>query len=335
MPVTLPRLRVTFRNTLAILAGLSILLAACTSDAGPSDDRTGLRLLVAGDQGLSEVSEHDGSRLLVKIDEGAYVLDPAVSRDGKQLAFAIQQPAKISPTGAVDFGSDLYMSKRNGSDVNAVLKHQLVAEFIRTPVWLPDGTLLIAVRSRDATTGAPDVRIESFDPRTLLRARLVQDAVDPALSPDGKSLLFVTLDPETQAEALTIAPLDDLSKRRALAGTTNQLALISSAVWSPDGQRIAFAAVDISQPAVEVTPAPNQLRYAHPFAQDVWLVNLDGTNLHRLTDLADNQPSLDWSADGSTVYALGITGFWRIDARTGAHEPVDLDVPLGQMRLLP
>jgi hypothetical protein len=37
---------------------------------------------------------------------------------------------------------------------------------------------------------------------------------------------------------------------------------------------------------------------------------------------ADNQPSIDWSAAGATIYALGATGFWRIDAATGAREQV-------------
>lgn len=334
MPVTLSHRNGTLCAIFVLLAGLMTLLPACSSESETTQRGNGLRLLVAGDQGLSEVTDA-GLKLLVKIDEGAYVLDPAISHDGKQLAFAIQQPAKVSPTGGVDFGSDLYVSKRNGSDAKLVLPHTLVAEFVRTPVWLPDGTLIIAMRSRDATTGAPDVRLESFDPRTSERTRLVADAADPALSPDAKLLAFVTLNADTQAEALTVAPIDNLSQRTLVAGTDNQLALISSPVWSPDGRRIAFAAVDISLPPVEVTPAPNQLRYAHPFAQDVWLVNRDGSNLHRLTDLADNQPSLDWSPDGATVYALGITGFWRIDAATGVHEPVGMNVPLGQMRLLP
>jgi Tol biopolymer transport system component len=72
----------------------------------------------------------------------------------------------------------------------------------------------------------------------------------------------------------------------------------------------------------------------HPFAQDVWLVNPDGSNLRRLTELADNQPSIDWSADGATIYALGATGFWRIDAATGAREPVGFAAALGQIRWL-
>jgi Tol biopolymer transport system component len=313
------------------------LLAACSgitacASAAPGSSEGGPRFLIAGEHGLAEYSA-GGRKTLIDIEKGAYALDPALSRDGRQIAFALQSPAKVQPNGDVDFGSDLYLTSREGKDVKLLLRHQAVAEFLRTPDWLPDGRLLLAVRGRSAA-GEQDLRIESLDPASGQGRRLIDDAIDPVVSPDGRSLLYVKIDPVTQAEALTIASLDDPNNGRPLAGTANNLALITSATWSPDGRRIVFAAVDVNLPLIEVTPSTNTQRY-HPFAQDVWLVERDGTGLRRFLELSDNQPSLDWSADGAIIYSLGITGFWRIDAVTAQREQVGIAVPLGQVRVLP
>jgi Tol biopolymer transport system component len=108
-------------------------------------------------------------------------------------------------------------------------------------------------------------------------------------------------------------------------------------VWSPDGKRIAFAAAD---PSVTQRPAPaNGIVFAsfsltHPFLQDVWLIDRDGANLHRLSELAESQPSLSWSPDGSTVYVMGGSGLWKIDVATGDRQQIGVGVQQGSILLL-
>ena len=318
----------------ALLACGLVLALACSGDGKQAAGQAaGLRLLVAGETGLSEL---EGGRLrkLVTFPDGSFILDPVASPDNARLAFIRQPPSSVSPGGSVDFGSDLYVSRRDGSDARLLLKHSVPAEFLRTPAWLTDGRILVTVRGRDER-GAAALSIDAVDALSGQRTRWADNAIDPALSPDGRGVLFSTVDPETRFEQVVVADAIDGGNRRALAGTGQGLSLISSAVWSPDGARIAFAAVDLNAPVIVETPSslPTTTgRYVHPFAQDIWVINSDGSGLRRLAELTDNQPSIDWSDDGKSIYSLGVTGFWRVDAASGEREAVDVALPLGHIR---
>jgi hypothetical protein len=50
------------------------------------------------------------------------------------------------------------------------------------------------------------------------------------------------------------------------------------------------------------------------------LINVDGTGLHRVADIAENMPSVSWSADGRSLYVLGPGYLWRLDPATGGAE---------------
>jgi hypothetical protein len=60
----------------------------------------------------------------------------------------------------------------------------------------------------------------------------------------------------------------------------------------------------------------------HPFAQDVWLVNRDGSGLKRLGETAENMPSISWAGDGSRLYVIGPGYLWRVDPVAGTAEQV-------------
>ncbi len=141
------------------------------------------------------------------------------------------------------------------------------------------------------------------------------------------------IDPDSQQESLTVAGID-LKDKKALVTATSKLALFNSQVFSPDGKQVAFAAVDLSSigPGGRLPgPGAGAAFAAHPFAQDVWIVNTDGTGLRRLAEIAENMPSLSWSGDGSAIYALGPGAFWKIDPVTGKSEQIAQGIPLGQI----
>jgi Tol biopolymer transport system component len=111
------------------------------------------------------------------------------------------------------------------------------------------------------------------------------------------------------------------------------LLLIGSPAISPDGKQVAFAA---STGLARSPFGPGWKGAAaaqHPTLQDVFVVNTDGTNLTLVAEIADQQPSIDWSADGKFVYSLGAGGFWKIAVETKSLEQIGAGVPGGLIRI--
>lgn len=274
----------------------------------------------------------DGSqRTIVKWEDKSYPLDPAISPDGKRIAYSLQGPARTLADGSLDFGSDIHVLNSDGKDDRQLVSHQRVAEFLRTPAWLSDSELLYTYRGRDAT-GLSDFRIEKLDLKTLQSTRVIANGIDPVLSRDRRQIAFVEVDPKTDIETLFVAG-SDLKDRKALVDSRSSLALFSAAVFSPDGTRIAFAAVDLTSPLPGGALLPTGLGFfaAHPFAQDVWIVNIDGSGLHRAAELAENMPSLTWAGDSTTLYVLGPGALWKVDTKSARAEKVGPGIPLGQI----
>ena len=94
----------------------------------------------------------------------------------------------------------------------------------------------------------------------------------PRLSPDGSRIVYVT-----SYDSLMVMQADGSQSTLVIL-----IANVTGSSWSPSGQEIAFGA------------APGNLG-------EVYIVNLDGTNLHNLTNhtASDGQPT--WSPDGTQI----------------------------------
>ncbi len=275
-------------------------------------------------------------RVIVGVKEGAYVNGVAISVDNKRLAFVLQPPAATNSKGEIDFGADLYIANRDGSDRKEIIHHTVNGEFIFAPSWQPDGqSLLYVVRGRDQF-GLPDFRLESFDMRSNTRTRLIEHAVDAGVSPDGKSIAYIFYQPASdEGEKFFINELGSNSKPRLLVPQDSGLLLIQSPAFSPDGSKIAFAAS--SNFATSPSPSAGGLLAAsasHPTLQDVWVVNRDGSGLKRLSGIVESQPSVDWSSDGKFIYALGGGGFWKVEVATGQTQQIGPGEPGGLIKIL-
>jgi Tol biopolymer transport system component len=262
------------------------------------------------------------ARTVVSFDDGSSLMDPALSPDGKHIAFIRQEPVKNLAGGQIDFGADMYIVNRDGSGLKELAHHSALAEYIRGPAWVDDGHLLFSVRGRDAA-GAGDYRLERMDLATGQRTRLNQNAVDPTVAPGARRLLYISVETTTTRETIMLADIDG-SNARDLLPLEPPLSLIGSAVMSPDGTQVAFAAGDLNGAlSGRGTPPrsaafPLQPAMLHPFLQDVWLINTDGTNLRRLAEVVERSLSLSWSPDGTAIYAMGTEQFRRVDVATGA-----------------
>jgi hypothetical protein len=308
--------------------------AACSGgggDSGSSSPGTE-RIFLLDDQGFHEFTGANGAdrSTIAPQPKGGVILDAAISREGDQVALSIQSQPKQEGSGGYDFGVDLFAG-RLSEEPRQIAVHQSIGESIMQPNWLPGGREIIAGVLSRAPSGAIDGRIERIDVTTGVRTRLIDDASEPSLSPDGRTLAFVAFGPATGEQLITIMDLST-GATRPLLPRTQIMNNVANIAWAPDGSRLAFAASDplsLAQPPAGAPPAA-----LHPSLRDVWLVGIDGSGLKRRTELADGTLALAWSLDGANVYALGDTGFWRIPA--GAGDPVKVGRPvlIGRIQVL-
>jgi Tol biopolymer transport system component len=119
---------------------------------------------------------------------------------------------------------------------------------------------------------------------------------------------------------------------RTLVGGDEQLLVPSSRFtnlayprYSPEGDRIAFMApgafIAQSGWVASVLFAPS-IAYAHGTPWDLWMVDVDGSNLRQVAELGADDASLSWSPDGRHILVYGGSGSALVDSATGQTDPL-------------
>jgi TolB protein len=183
-----------------------------------------------------------GAPRALTADDGALVLDPAWSPDGRRIAFA-----RLAGEGERE--SQIVVADVDGGAERVVWREppgQRVLG-VREPVWSPDGariayTRTLLDRSYHLRSSLLTIAADGGGPRSL-----VKDAADAAWSPDGAQIAFSgTRDRNGES-----CGSDECSYNGELyvmdADGGNQVRLTHnrgidrSPSWSPDGRRIAFS----------------------------------------------------------------------------------------------
>jgi len=260
------------------------------------------------------VQNVDGSNLRRLTNHPARDAFPVFSPDGTQIAFNSNREGE---------SLDVYIMRTDGSDVRR-LTNWPSDEEVYPGCWSPDGSQIFFSSSRYGRDNVFRMKVEPYETREVL-----SDALDlhfPDYSPDGSKVVFQA-QKEDQTGELSIMDVgtkrvSPILKTQAadsypkfspdgtsilfqdrLGGNTevclirsdgsgevqnltNNPAKDSVPSWSPDGSRIAFTS--------------NRDGNDYEIAQ-IYLMNADGSNQHRIyyNSALSVQPS--WSPDGRRI----------------------------------
>lgn len=221
-----------------------------------------------------------GSPLQVTRDPG-WEAQPAISPDGQSIAY----------TAAAADTSDIWIADPTGGS-RLRLTDDPAAD--HSPAWLPDGSALAFVSDR----GGEDAiwKIPRLGGSAVL---LVPNALDPAISPDGKRIAFAR---RTAAgySRISVASLAGLADARTMTTDEDARDHIQPA-WSPDGRALCYTD-----------------------GRNLWLVDAEGGRPRPLTRESATDISPVWSADGRYVIFTssreGTQALWRVPSEGGVAE---------------
>jgi Tol biopolymer transport system component len=315
---------VVIRLAGALAAVAILLLARPVLETSPADAEgvTGELLMVLGRQVQRVSLGALRPRPLTQIAVPANAEEVAAAPDGGRAVVVVSAPAADGgPRGA-----DLVLLDLASGQMAPLLTRSSGAESLVAPAWLPgaDGLLFQRDDQSGPLVAAPGQeiarhpsRIEAVSADGSGRRVLVADGRHPGPAPDGLSFAFARGTP--QSAALLVSSRADGAEREVVPlGRFPDLAYPR---FSPDGATIAFVAPQTA--AAERPGGPLRLlepavALAHGIPWDVWLVNPDGTGLRRLAQPESDEPSVDWSPDGTRVFVYGGTGSWVVSVADGA-----------------
>jgi Tol biopolymer transport system component/DNA-binding SARP family transcriptional activator len=206
--------------------------------------------------------------------EGALEMDPAISPDGKVVAYA------------ADPGGRMRIFLRQVAGGPAVSVSESLAGYHRAPRWSPDGSQL-AFQSAGAIYL---VSALGGTPRPLVRPSAPSSWVaHPAWSPDGKRIAYV------ESSVVLVRSVE--------GGSPTRLAAIDAPhglAWSPDGEWIALVSGNAAFTfGAQPWGSPTNLGNVAP--SSIWLVPSRGGPLVRVTDDASLNTSPAWLPGGRTL----------------------------------
>lgn len=293
-------------RSLAHAVVLVLIAAACSATPGPPAAAVapGLRatFVIANDNGLVALdADCRPIGRVLEIDPEEAPTTPALHPDGSRIAFAVTRDSEKG------FGTDVVEASLDGTGYRTILAHEAENVFYASPRYDPTGSAVYVHRRaaviRDGTYVGNEDTIERVDVATGAKRTVARDAADPAISPDGKRLVYVKLK-DSAPETLWTASLPDGADARPFFAGGDTFFWIMTPRFAPAGDRLVFSAAGRS--TARVTGAVKLAHLGVP--SDLYIAPADGSKVEVLTQTGDDAIPT-WSPDGTRIAYVGVGTF--------------------------
>src|SRR5690348_16160852 len=224
--------------------------------------------------------------------------DPEFSPDGHWIAFVSNHSGS----------SKIWLIPSNGGEAKMLTSGQ---QGESSPQWSPDGKRLAFLSARDGQSDIWLATVEGGEPTRVTNEKSAKHGI--RWSPDGGNIAYIGNRAKTQD--IYIVPASGGEARQLTQKTNEWDENRWAPAWSPDGKRIAFVS--------------NRSDY---YADDLWIIDSDGTHLQKLTTNVRVMTDPIWSPDGKYIAFNAVRNweFWFDDL----SDLYVVDMPQGQVRKL-
>jgi Tol biopolymer transport system component len=248
-------------------------------------------------------------------------------------------------------GADLMLLDLTSGALSPLENRAEARESFLSPTWWPDGNDVLFQRADllGQTVGAPGQEVPRYPSRIEVvrangedRAVLVEDGREPSPAPDGSRIVFART---TRVGAAILSAPNGGGPEQVLV-PMGRFADVAYPRFSPSGDQIAFVApqsgLNGGVPArasslflEEMLRLGPAVAAAHGIPWDPWIMNADGSNLHRVAVVGGDEPSVTWSPDGDYLFVYSGIGSFVVDATTGDTTPLSFVTGYGPTAWLP
>lgn len=279
------------------------------------------------------------STTLFKTQRDGWLRDSTVSPDRKLLAITYAPPP---PAGEVQFGyTDIYTLPIEGGEPTLVLKRTDSQESFFHPAWSPDGKFIYYAHFTpvDKPNGQRTFKytVERIAYPVGKPEILVEDAIWPRFSHDGKTLAYLSFDPKTFANELFLADINGKDGKRVIKPDT--FVAVDAHFFSLDDSAIIFSAVGEGK----TTSSLNWLdrlfgvgeAKAHDVPSDWWRVDLKTGKIERLTRIYDVGLYGGFSPDGKHIAFIAASGVYVMKSDGSNLTPIATVSAIGTLEWIP
>lgn len=217
---------------------------------------------------------------------GKYANKPSMSTDGRKIVFEANWDQIIDFARQIREGTAIYAINTDGTGARRVIRPPIDDLY---PVLSPDGAKIVFFRQGIFCAGrsfATELFMVNVDGSNLIQLSegvaclggpfSHATSTAPALSPDGQTVVWICNHPDSDLCSLQL-------QTRRLEKFGNFSMVIRDLSFSPDGRRVVFSA-----------------GHGHPTHQ-IYVANVDGTNITRMTSNSANDSQPKFSPDGTRI----------------------------------